>query len=108
MKTKYLSVLALGSFAASGAYAANGGACDAQLATSLQQAQHLVGSLRADKPSQMRVFAIDGSEFTAGQAQWMKGQLQRVSQACTQGDAADASARLGTVQQLLNEHRRES
>jgi hypothetical protein len=100
-------MLALATVATSGSYAANGGACDAQLTLSLQQAQHVVGSLHPDKPSQMRVFAIDGSEFTAGQAQWMKGQLQRVSQACTQGDAAEASARLGTVQSLLSERHRE-
>jgi Ni/Co efflux regulator RcnB len=108
MKTTYLSMLAVGSLTASGAYAANGSTCDTRLSVSLQQAQHVVGSLHADKPSQMRVFAIDGSEFTAGQGQWMKGQLQRVSQACAEGDAADAGARLGAVQQLLSERRRTS
>jgi hypothetical protein len=106
MKTTYLSMLALGTLAASSAYAANGSACDGQLTASLQQAQHIVGSLHPDKPGQMRVFASDGSEFTAGQTQWMKGQLNRVSGACAQGDAADAGERLAKVQELLSEHRR--
>jgi hypothetical protein len=108
MKTTISGLLALGTLAASGAYAANGSGCDAQLSAALDQAQHIVGSLHPDKPSQMRVFANDGSEFTAGQAQWMKGQLRRVSGACTQGDAGDAKARLAQVQELLSEHHRAS
>src|ERR1039458_6816779 len=56
---------------ASTAYAAGAAGCDDSLTTSLQECQRIVGSLRADKAGQMRVFASDGSEFTAGQAQWM-------------------------------------
>ena len=77
MKTTFTGLLALGTLTATGAYAANGSGCDAQLSASLEQAQHIVGSLHPDKPSQMRVYAIDGSEFTAGQSQWMKGRCGR-------------------------------
>jgi hypothetical protein len=107
MKNTYLSLAVLATLGATSAYAANG-TCDDKLSASLQQAQYIVGSLHPDKPSQMRVFAVDGSEFTAGQAQWMKGQLQRVAGACAQGDAADAGARLAQVQEMLSEHHRAS
>jgi hypothetical protein len=108
MKTTFMGLLALGTLTATGAYAANGSGCDAQLSASLEQAQHIVGSLHPDKPSQMRVYAIDGSEFTAGQSQWMKGALRQVSGACAQGDAAGARERLAEVQELLSEHHRAS
>lgn len=108
IRSKTFSMWALATLGATSAYAAHGATCDDKLSASLQQAQYIVGSLHPDKPSQMRVFAVDGSEFTAGQAQWMKGQLQRVAGACAQGDAADASARLAQVQELLSEHHRAS
>ena len=54
----------------------------------------------------MRVFASDGSEFTAGQAQWMKGQLRGIQRDCTKGDAEAAAAQLRGVQELLNAHRK--
>jgi hypothetical protein len=91
---------------ASTAYAAGAAGCDDSLTTSLQQCQRIVGSLRADKAGQMRVFASDGSEFTAGQAQWMKGQLRLVAQDCADGNASNAARRLADVQQLLREHHR--
>jgi hypothetical protein len=90
----------------SSAFAAGNVGCDDKLTNSLHECQRIVGSLRADKAGQMRVFASDGSEFTAGQAQWMKGQLRLVAKACTNGDSADAARRLADVQQLLNEHHR--
>jgi hypothetical protein len=36
----------------------------------------------------------------------MKGQLQLIARACSDGDSADAARRLADVQQLLNEHHR--
>jgi hypothetical protein len=95
-------VLLLGSCA----YASCNAGCDDKLTRALHECQRIVGSLRADKAGQMRVFASDGSEFTAGQAQWMKGQLRLVAKACTDGDAVDAARRLADVEQLLNEHHR--
>jgi len=66
----------------------------------------IVDSLRPDKPGQMRVFASDGSEFTAGQALWMKGQLRSVLQACVQGDESSAASSLHGVTDLLHTHHR--
>jgi hypothetical protein len=74
--------------------------------TSLNECERIVGSLRADKAGQMRVFASDGSEFTAGQAAWMKGQLKLVVEDCAGGNVADATRRLTDVQGLLKQHRR--
>ncbi|MGA2861814.1 MAG: hypothetical protein ABSF31_08630 [Steroidobacteraceae bacterium] len=93
----------MGTLLVSSAYAA-GAACDDKLTASLHECERIVGSLRPDKAGQMRVFASDGSEFTAGQAQWMKGQLQLIAKACAEGDAADASRHLAEVRELLNEH----
>jgi hypothetical protein len=88
----------------SSAYAAGNVGCDDKLTSALHECQRIVGSLRADKAGQMLVFASDGSEFTAGQAQWMKGQLRLVAKACSNGDAADAARRLADVQRLLDDH----
>jgi hypothetical protein len=88
------------------AYVAGAVGCDDKLTNSLQECRRIVGSLRADKAGQMRVFASDGSEFTAGQAQWMKGQLRLIAKACADGDATDAARLLADVQELLREHHR--
>jgi len=88
------------------AYAAATAGCDDKLMYTLRHLQLVVGTLRPDKAGQMRVFASDGSEFTAAQAQWMQAQLALVAKACVNGDAADAARRLAEVQQLLSEHRR--
>jgi hypothetical protein len=105
--TNHLPVLSsIALLLGSSAYAAGNIGCDDQLTSALRECQRIVGSLRADKAGQMLVFASDGSEFTAGQAQWMQGQLRLVAKACSNGDAADAARRLTDVQQLLNEHHR--
>jgi hypothetical protein len=88
------------------AFAAGAAGCDDNLTNTLQHLQRIVGTLRPDKAGQMRVFASDGSEFSAAQAQWMKGQLALIAKACTDGDAADAARRLAEVQQLLSVHHR--
>ena len=71
----------------------------------------LVDSLRPDKAGQARVFATDGSEFTAEQALWMHGQLRRVARLCATGrteDQTEAGRILAEVSDLLRSHRRDS
>jgi hypothetical protein len=79
-------------------------ACSPALTEQLVSAERIVDSLRPDKAGQMRVFASDGSEYTAGEALWMKGQLQRVRQACGQGEEAFAASTLRGVTNLLSAH----
>ena len=81
-------------------------ACGDQFMARLHRCERIVGSLRFDKLNQARVFASDGSVYSAEQAQWMKGQLRLVAHACTGGDdpGADAARRLTDVEQLLREH----
>ena len=78
--------------------------CSNSLSQQLVSAERIVDSLRPDKAGQMRVFASDGSEYTAGQALWMKGQLRSVLRACAQGDEASAASTLRGVTDLLNAH----
>jgi hypothetical protein len=85
-----------------------GDGCDPGFANQFQQAERVVDSLRPDKPGQARVFATDGSEFTAGQSRWMKGQLRLIEQACARGDRAEATRLLAAVQELLKTHQRAS
>jgi hypothetical protein len=71
----------------------------------------IVSTLRPDKAGQQRVFARDGSEFTAGQAIWMQKQLRKVEYLCAHGTAADqaqAAKILADVEQLLKSHQRNS
>lgn len=91
---------------ASGVHASE--SCSADFVQQYQDSVRIVGSLRPDKPGQTRVYAIDGSEFTAGQVRWMQGQLQLSDRACTRGDQATASTALNAVQQLVRAHRRTS
>jgi len=105
MRKAYWAVLGVCMLIASRAGGATNAACDDRLMDSLRESASIVNSLHPDKAGQMRVFASDGSEFTAGQAQWMKGQLALISKACADGNTADASRRLSEVQKLLAEHR---
>ena len=93
-------------FASSALYAGEG--CDPGFTQRYQEALRLADSLRPDKGGQMRVIAADGSEFTAGQARWMQGQLRLVDQACVHGDQAAAARLLNAVQQLLKTHHESS
>lgn len=86
------------------ATASAGPGCDPAFAQQLHQSARLADSLRPDKPGQARVFATDGSEFTAGQALWMKGQLRLIDQACERGDQAEATQLLAAVQELIKAH----
>lgn len=83
-----------------------GESCEAELTRKLRDSEHIVAVLRPEKPAQMRVFAADGSEFTAGQVMWMKGQLRLVEHACARGDEAHAARLLTEVRDLVEAHRR--
>jgi hypothetical protein len=83
--------------------------CDPALLQQYRECARVVDTLRPEKSGQARVFASDGSEFTAGQALWMQGQLRKVERLCAQGTSAsqdEATAVLAAVQQLLREHQR--
>jgi len=87
-----------------------GGACD-RTQSRYRECVYLVDSLRPEKAGQMRVFAADGSEYNAGQVQWMKGQLRKFDRLCARGapgDAAEAEKVLAGVEELLKSHRRGS
>lgn len=71
----------------------------------------LVDSLRLDKAGQARVFAADGSEFTAGQTLWMRGQLHKVERLCASAhpeDREQAVRILTDVRVLLQSHHRDT
>ena len=89
--------LMIGFLAAAAARADVG--CD--LRVRLTALERFADSIRVDKPGLARVYSEDGTEFTAGQALWMKGQLRGVEAACAHGDTADAVRRLAAVNQLL-------
>jgi hypothetical protein len=78
--------------------------CSLVLNGQLANARQVVNSLRPDKPGQMRVFASDGSEYTAPQALWMKGQMQSILRACAQSDESTATSILHGVVDLMNSH----
>jgi hypothetical protein len=104
MKLKVVISSAAALLCASLAYAQAG--CDPVQIKAFQKAERIVASLRPDKPAQARAFAIDGSEFTAGQTQWMRGQLNKSSRACARGDNIDAARSLAEVQELIEAHAR--
>ncbi len=98
--------LATATLMATSAYGAANAACDDNFTAALHESQHIVGSLHPDKATQMRVFAADGSEFTAGQAMWLKRQVRLITEACASGQFDEASRRLGEVQKVISEHHR--
>ena len=98
------SVVALSAALLFSVRAISGATCNAPLLRSLAGAQYVVNSLHPDKPGQMRVGAVDGSEYTAGQAQWLKGQLHAVTADCQRGDSGSAAARFADVEAMLQAH----
>ncbi len=85
--------------------------CDGPASQQYRDCVRLVDSLRPDKPGQIRVFAADGSEFTAGQVQWMRGRLHEVRRLCASdapGDQAEAARLLVEVRELVASRRRGS
>ena len=100
-------VLAAVACVATSAYAGN--ACDAVVSEQYRDCARIVDSLHPDKAGQARVFTRDGSEFTAGQASWMKGQLREVTRLCASGAAGDqekARRLLAEVCELIRSHQR--
>lgn len=92
--------------ALSTASVAHAATCDATFLASLEAAEKIVFSLHPDKPAQARVFAGDLSVYTAGQAQWMRGELQAAVSACRRNEAATARQDLTEVRDLLRVHGR--
>jgi len=78
--------------------------CSASLNEKIGGVAHIVDSLRPDKPGQMRTFASDGSEYTAGQASWMKGQLRAIERECANSEDTSAAARLQSLRELVDAH----
>lgn len=106
MLKQILFVVAVNGLASSSLYASE--RCDRSFLQQYHDAARVVDSLRPDKGGQMRVYATDGSEFTAGQVRWMRGQLRLVDEACLRSDQAAAIRVLNGVQQLVQTHRRGS
>ena len=83
--------------------------CDAVFMQQYRQCAQIVDTLRPEKSGQARVFASDGSEFTAGQALWMQGQLRKIERLCSLGTSesqAEATTALMAGQDLLRSHQR--
>jgi hypothetical protein len=78
--------------------------CDPGFTNSLNATQHFVDSIRADKPGLARVYASNATEFTAGQALWMKGELREINDICARGQQAEAAERLASVRRLIDAH----
>ena len=106
MLSKVVIPPAVAWLASAAAFAGTG--CDPAFTQTFHECVRMVDSLRPDKSGQARVFASDGSEFTAGQAQWMQGQLRLVDKACARGDQAEATRLLAPVQALLKARQRAS
>ncbi len=105
------SKIAIGAGAALAVSVCRAGGCDAALMQQYRDCARIVYSLRPEKAGQARVFASDGSEFTAGQALWMEGQLRKFERLCGGGadpDDAQAARVLSEVQALLKSHQRAS
>ena len=86
-----------------------GSPCDVAASQQYRDCMRIVDSLHPDKAGQARVFTRDGSEFTAGQASWMKGQLRKVARLCASGAAGDqeeATRLLAEVRELIRSHQR--
>lgn len=89
-----------------GANLAHGASTAPDADARLRACRSFVEGLHADKPGQARVYAADGSEFTAGQAQWMRAQLRLANQAQAAGHSDEAARVVAQVQQLIDEHHR--
>ena len=86
-----------------------GSPADSAASQQYRDCMRIVDSLHPDKAGQARVFTRDGSEFTAGQASWMKGQLRKVTRLRASGAAGDqeeATRLLAEVRELIRSHQR--
>jgi hypothetical protein len=96
---------------AAAAAAQAGTLCELESTQQYRDCVRIVDSLRPDKGGQSRVFAPDGSEFTAGQALWMQAQMRKVARLCVSAnpsDQAEAVRLLSEVTDLLKSHHRNS
>jgi hypothetical protein len=80
--------------------------CDPALLSSMRDAERLVGTMRADKPGQARVFAADGSEYSAALARWLAAELRAAEENCREGKFAAAREHVSAVQDTLTAHAR--
>ncbi len=80
--------------------------CGPALNEQIVSAERIIESLRPEKAGQMRVFASDGSEYPAGEATWMKGQLKVVLDACGKGDETSAASHLQQITDLIKSRHR--
>jgi hypothetical protein len=78
--------------------------CDLTLSSSIERMERVLGSIRVDKPGLARVYSANGTEFTAGQALWMKHQMRELETACAHGDQVAAARHLEQLQVLLKAH----
>lgn len=100
MRFRYaLAAAGVAALASAGAHAAG---CGAAFDQSYDTYLRVIDSLRPEKPGALRVFAVDGSEFTGGQALWMKGQARDIERACARGDTEGASQRLKPLQAFID------
>jgi hypothetical protein len=75
--------------------------CEPPVAATLRTAAQKVAALHLDKPGQARVFAADGSQYTAAAVLRMTAELRHAERACSRGDAAEASKHLDDLRELL-------
>jgi hypothetical protein len=72
-------------------------ACGAGVNAQIAHIESITRSLRADKPSQMRVSLPGGMTISNGQASWLKTQLTRIESSCVGNDEDGARALLGQI-----------
>lgn len=77
---------------------------DPALLRTLRQTERIVNSLQLNKPSQMRVFAFDGTEYTGAEALWLKNHLRTVQKALASNDSKMATQQLQAVVSTLKSH----
>ena len=77
---------------------------DPALLRTLRQTERIVNSLQLNKPSQMRVFAFDGTEYTSAEALWLKNHLRTVQKALASNDSKMATQQLQAVVSTLKSH----
>lgn len=99
---KYFNLLAALSLTAM--HAASAASTDSVLKQTLHQAERIVNSLKLEKPSQMRVFAIDGTEYTNSEALWLKGRLTATREALDRNDSKMAAVNLQAAVDTLRSH----
>jgi hypothetical protein len=75
--------------------------CAPPVQASLDSVARRVLALRLDKPAQARVFAADGSEYTAAAVHLMHTALRHAETACERGDALEAGRQLEDLGDLL-------